>query len=295
MAKAEHAAPMKALHFIDSKWVEGNPLLLGAWSHATWMGSAVFDGARAFEGVTPDLDLHCQRTIRSAAALGLASPLTAKEIEEILRDGIARFPKGTPLYLRPFLWSEDGFMAPDPASTRIAISVVESPLPEPKGFSACLSKWRRPGPEMAPTNAKAVALYAQAGRASADARAKGFDEAVMLDPLGHVAEFSSSNLWIAKDGVAHTPVPNGTFLNGITRQRVMSLFRDAGVTVQERAVKPAELDAADEIFSTGNYAKVQPCTNYAGRALQPGPLARKARELYFDWAEKHWRLLPKAG
>lgn len=284
MAKAEHATPMKALHFIDSKWVEGNPLLLGAWSHATWMGSAVFDGARAFEDVTPDLDLHCQRTIRSAAALGLASPLTAKEIEEILRDGIARFPKGTPLYLRPFLWSEDGFMAPDPASTRIAISVVESPLPEPKGFSACLSKWRRPSPEMAPTNAKAVALYAQAGRASADARAKGFDEAVMLDPLGHVTEFSSSNLWIAKDGVAHTPVPNGTFLNGITRQRVIKLLRQAGVELHERSLAYQEVMDADEVFSTGNYGKVLPVTNIEGRHLQPGPMFQLARRLYWEFA-----------
>src|SRR5258705_10060813 len=88
---------------------------MGAWSHATWMGAAIFDGARAFEGVTPDLDLHCQRAIRSAAALGLASPMSTGQIEEILRGGIAKFPKGTPLYLRPFMWSEDGFMAPDPA------------------------------------------------------------------------------------------------------------------------------------------------------------------------------------
>ncbi|MFZ5792648.1 MAG: branched-chain amino acid aminotransferase [Pseudomonadota bacterium] len=284
MAKAAHAAPMKALHYIDGKWVEGNPLLLGAWSHATWMGSAVFDGARAFEGVAPDLDLHCQRTIRSATALGLSSPLTANEIEEILRDGIARFPKGTPLYLRPFLWSEDGFMAPDPASTRIAISVVESPLPEPKGFSACLSKWRRPSPETAPTNAKAVALYAQAGRASADARAKGFDEGVMLDPLGHVAEFSSSNLWIAKDGIAHTPVPNGTFLNGITRQRVMKLLRRAGVEVHERSLAYQEVMDADEVFSTGNYGKVLPVTNIEGRHLQPGPVFQLARRLYWEFA-----------
>src|SRR6202008_2540908 len=100
---------MNAWHFIDGEWVPGDPLLLSAWSHATWMGCAVFDGARAFEGVTPDLDLHCQRAVRSATALGLASPLSAGEIEEIVREGVARFPAGTALYIRPFLWSEDGF------------------------------------------------------------------------------------------------------------------------------------------------------------------------------------------
>jgi branched-chain amino acid aminotransferase len=257
---------------------------MGAWSHATWMGAAIFDGARAFEGVTPDLDLHCQRAIRSAEALGLRSPMSAGQIEEILREGITKFPKGTPLYLRPFMWSEDGFMAPDPATTKIAISVVEAPLPEPKGFSACLSKWRRPSPETAPTNAKAVALYAQAGRASADAKSKGFDEGVMLDPIGHVAEFASSNIWIAKDGAAHTPIPNGTFLAGITRARVIKLLRQAGIEVFERTLTYQEVKDADEVFSTGNYGKVIPVTNIEGRHLQPGPVFQLARRLYWDFA-----------
>lgn len=276
---------MNAWHFIDGEWVHGNPLLMTAWSHATWLGAAVFDGARAFEGTTPDLDRHCRRAVRSAAALGLKSPLTAGEIEEIARDGIARFPKGTPLYIRPFLWAEDGWIAPDPASTRIAISVVESPLPEPKGTSVCLSKFRRPSPETAPTDAKAVCLYAQAGRARGEARAKGFDDAVMLDPLGHVAELTSANLWIAKDGAAHTPVPNGTFLNGITRQRILRLLRRAGIEVHERTLTYQEVLEADEIFSTGNHGKVLPITRIEDRDLQPGPIYARARELY--WAFAH--------
>jgi branched-chain amino acid aminotransferase len=276
---------MNAWHFIDGKWVPGDPLLLSAWGHATWMGAAVFDGARAFEGVTPDLDLHCQRAVRSAAALGLSSPLSAGEIEEILREGIEKFPKGTALYLRPFMWSTDGWMAPFPESTKIAISVVETPLPDPaKGASCTLSRWRRPSPETAPTDAKAVCLYAQAGRASAEARRRGFDEAVMLDPLGHVAEFSSANLWIAKDGAAHTPVPNGTFLSGITRQRVIGLLRKAGIAVHERSLGYQDLLDADEIFSTGNFGKVMPYARIDDRELQPGPIFRRARELYWDFA-----------
>ncbi len=276
---------MDAWHYLDGRWVDGNPLLMAAWSHATWMGAAVFDGARAFEGVTPDLDLHCQRAIRSAAALGLRSPMPAGEIEAIIRDGIARFPKDTALYLRPFLWSEEGWMAPDPASTRIAISVVDYPMPQPTGTSVCLSRFRRPSAETAPTDAKAVCLYAQAGRASAEARARGFDEAVMLDPIGNVAEFASSNLWIAKDGAAHTPVPNGTFLNGITRQRVARLLRGAGIAVHERTMTWDEVLDADEIFSTGNYGKVLPVTRVENRDLQPGPVYTRARELY--WAFAH--------
>src|SRR5262245_25059311 len=187
---------MKALHFIDGKWVEGNPLLLSAWDHATWLGGAVFDGARAFEGVTPDLDLHCQRIVRSAKALNLVSPIAAEEIQEILQDGIARFSKGTPLYLRPYLWAVDGWIEPNGTSTRMAISVVESPMPDPKKpTTVCFSRWRRPSPETAPTDAKAVCLYPQAGRAAAEAKARGFDDAIMLDPLGAVAEFTGANLW----------------------------------------------------------------------------------------------------
>jgi branched-chain amino acid aminotransferase len=276
---------MNGWHFMDGQWVAGNPLMMGAWDHATWMGGGVFDGARAFEGTTPDLDLHCRRAVRSATSLGLKCPLEAGAIEEIVREGIARFPKGTPLYIRPFMWSTDGFMAPDPDSTRIVISVVESPLPEPRGASLCLSRFRRPTPETAPTDAKAVALYAQAGRAAGDARRRGFDDAVMLDQLGNVAELTASNIWIGKDGAAHTPIPNGTFLNGITRQRLVKLLRQAGVAVHERTITYQEVLEADEIFSSGNYGKVMPFTRIEDRALQPGPLYGRARELY--WAFAH--------
>lgn len=275
---------MNGWHFMDGQWVAGNPLMMGAWDHATWMGGGVFDGARAFEGTTPDLDLHCRRAVRSATALGFRSPLEAAAIEEIVREGIARFPAGTPLYIRPFLWTEDGFLAPDPETTKIVISVVELPLPEPRGFSLCLSRFRRPSPETAPTDAKAVALYAQAGRASGDARKRGFDDAVMLDLLGNVAELTGSNIWIGKDGAAHTPVPNGTFLNGLTRQRLVKLLRKAGIAVHERTITWQEVLEADEIFSSGNYGKVMPFTRVEQRSLQPGPLYARARELYWEFA-----------
>ncbi len=122
------------------------------------------------------------------------------------------------------------------------------------------------------------------GRISAFAATQGADNAVMCDAIGHVAEFASANLWFAKDGKVVTPAVNHTFLNGITRQRVIALFKDAGVNVEERTVKPADLETADEIFSTGNYAKVTPVTRMNERSLQPGPLFRRARELYWDYA-----------
>ncbi len=106
----------------------------------------------------------------------------------------------------------------------------------------------------------------------------------MLDPLGHVAEFSSANLWMAKDGAAHTPAVSGCFLAGITRARTIKLLRKAGVEVYERSLTYRDLQDADEIFSTGNFGKVMPFTKIDDRALQPGPIFRRARELYWEFA-----------
>ncbi len=281
---------MTAISFIDGNWLEGNPPILGPMTHATWMASVVFDGARAFDGVTPDLDLHCRRLIDSAIAFGLKPVLSAGEVLEVAKDGIGRFPPGTHLYIRPMLWAEAGadkfFVIPDPDSTRFCCTVHEAELPEPGDFSVCLSSLRRPLPSMAPTNAKASCLYPNSARALAEAAEKGFDNAVVLDGDGNVAELATANIWIAKDGAAHTPAANGTFMCGITRSRVATLLRESGITVHERRLTWDDVLDADEVFTTGNYIKVLPVTRVETRALQPGPVYRKARELYWDWAFK---------
>jgi branched-chain amino acid aminotransferase len=273
----------KCWTYLDGKWHEGNPSLMGPLSDASWLASGIFDGSRAFEGVAPDLDLHCQRCERSALTFGL-EPLKAGAIEELVREGIGKFPKGTPLYLRPMFWAESNFLDPGPIETRYCITVYESAMPAPKGFSAGLSPFRRPSYEYAPTDAKAACHYANSGRALREVAKRGFDNAVLLDPAGNVSEFTISNLFYAKDGEVHTPIPNGTMLNGITRQRVIKLLRKAGITVHERAVPWPDVLAADEIFSTGNYGKVLPVTRMETRDLQPGPMFKKARELYWEYA-----------
>jgi branched-chain amino acid aminotransferase len=266
------------------EWLIGNPMLMGPMTHAPWLGSVVFDGARAFEGVAPDLDLHCQRIVRSAESFGLKALKNAGEIEEIVRDGIAKFPKGAELYLRPMFWATDGFVDVDPETTEFSVSVYDSPLPKPVGFSITLSPFRRPGIEFAPTDAKAACHYPNSARVMRDAKARGFQNAVMLDALGNVSELATANIWLVKDGEAHTPAPNGTFLNGITRQRVVKLLRQAGIAVHERALRWQEFLDADEIFSTGNYGKVVPVTRIESRNLQPGPVMHKARDLYWEFA-----------
>lgn len=275
---------MQAWTFFRGQWLEGNAPLLGAMDHATWLGSLVFDGARAFEGVMPDLDLHCRRVVRSAEALGLAPTHDSEAVLDLALEGVRRFPAGTPLYIRPMFFARDGFVAPMPETTEFALTVNEEPLPGTEGGSAALVSRRKPGPEMAPMMAKAACHYPQAGLAVLEAKRRGFGNAIVLDPLGHVAEFATANLFFARDGVVATPAANGTFLNGITRQRVIALLRADGVPVEERAVRPDEVLAADEVFSTGNYGKVQPYTRIEARDLQPGPFYARARTLYWDYA-----------
>ncbi len=275
---------MKALHYIDGSWHEGNPPIMGPMTHAAWMASVVFDGARAFEGVTPDLDLHCQRLIESANAFGLKPVVSAGEVNEIALEGVGQFDNGASLYIRPMFYADEGFVMPDPESTRFVCTVYEAPLPEPNGLSVCISSFRRPLYSMAPTDTKSSCLYPNSARALREAEAKGFENAVVLDGLGNVAELATANIWMAKDGAAHTPIPNGTFLNGITKQRTAQLLEKAGVPVYERSISVQELLDADEIFLSGNYGKVMPITKIEDRNLQPGPIYSRARELYWDWS-----------
>ncbi|MEP7117807.1 MAG: branched-chain amino acid aminotransferase [Acidobacteriota bacterium] len=274
--------------YFNGTWGMGAVPLMTSETNAAWLANSVFDGARAFEGVAADLDLHCQRSIRSAEGLLMKPPVTADRVRALAREGIAMFPADAPLYIRPMFWAESGMVVIDPDSTQFALVITRMPLPDPtRGFSLCLSPYRRSSPEQAPTHAKAACLYPMAGLAIADAKRRGFDNAVMCDPIGNVAELTAQNIMLVKNGAVHTPVPNGTFLNGITRQRVIGLLEQAGVAVHERTITPAELLEADEIFSTGNHGKVVPCVRYESRTLAIGPIYGRARELYWAFAHSH--------
>jgi len=280
-------ARTKTWTFVDGEWLEGNPPLIGPVSHAMWLGSTVFDGARWFEGVAPDLDLHCARVNRSAAALGMRATMEADAIEALAREGLKKFDGKTAVYIKPMYWAEHGgYMSvpADPDSTRFCLCLFESPMIASSGFSVSVSPFRRPTYETAPTNAKAGCLYPNNGRAVMEAKSRGFDNALVLDMLGNVAETGTSNIFLVKDGVVFTPAPNGTFLTGITRSRAIKLLREAGTEVVEKSLSVADFMDADEIFSTGNHSKVVPVIRIEDRELQAGPTGRKVRELYMDWA-----------
>jgi len=273
--------------FYDGKWHEGNVPLWGVRTHAIWLGSSVFDGARVFEGVAPDIEQHCARVNASAKTMYLKPQVSVDEWLGLVREGMAKFDKDTPLYVRPMYWAERaGPMAlpPDPDSTRFALSLYDTPMRKPDGFSVTLSPFRRPTQESAPVDAKAGCLYPNNARAMFEAKSRGFDNCIVRDLVGNVAELANSNVFMAKDGVVFTPIPNGTFLAGITRKRVIGLMREAGISVVETVMRYQDFESADEIFATGNASKVLPVTRIDGRSLQPGPLYRKARELYWEFA-----------
>jgi branched-chain amino acid aminotransferase len=277
----------KTWTFCEGDWHEGNVPIMGVRSHATWLGSMVFDGARAFEGVAPDLDLHFARVNASATTYFLDAAVPVETWVGLVRDGMRRFDAGTALYIRPMYWAEQGgqlLIAPKAESTRWCLALYESPMREPTGFSLTLSPFRKPSLECMPVDAKAGCLYPNNARALVEAQRRGFDNCILCDLLGNVAELASANVFMAKDGVVFTPAPNGTFLNGITRQRVIGLLRDAGTKVVETTMRYEDFEAADEIFSTGNYSKLVPAVRIGERSLQPGPYYRKARAMYWEFA-----------
>lgn len=274
--------------FFDGVWREGNVAIMGARTHGSWLGSTIFDGARTFEGVSPDLDLHLQRINTSAISFGLLPLVSDAEWLELAREGIAKFDTGKALYIRPMYWAENGAagggVKQDPESTNWCLCIYEAPMPEPGNLSVTLSPFRRPSRETAPVDAKAGCLYPNNARALAEAGARGFSNCLVPDMLGNITELANANIFMVKDGEVFTPVPNGTFLNGITRRRVISLLRSNGLTVNEVALTYKEFQSADEIFSAGNFSKVMPVTRIDEASLQPGPVYRKARELYWNFA-----------
>ena len=276
--------------FLDGEWLEGNRPIIGARTHAFWLGSSVFDGARAFEGVTPDLDKHCARLNRSAKALCLKPMMSVEAIVELAREGVKKFAPGAELYIRPMYWPEQSgasSVPPDPDSTRFCLCIYEAPLPQPTGVSITRSAYAKPLAVTMPIEAKAGCLYPNNARALIEARARGFDNCLLNDMLGNVAELATANIFMAKDGVVMTPMANGTFLNGVTRQRVLQLLRADGKDAREATLGFADFDEADEIFVVGNYGKVTPVRRIDERDLQPGPFFHRARKLYWEFAHAH--------
>ncbi|WP_306047334.1 branched-chain amino acid aminotransferase [Nioella sp. MMSF_3534] len=275
--------------WFEGKWHDGNVPIMNAADHGSWLGGTVFDGARYAHGLAPDLLAHCERVNRSAKALMMNPTHTGQEIYDIVWEGIRLYPEDTPLYIRPMYWTIDGgysAIVPNADSTGFAVCLEEIPLSPPDATVRLgTTQFRRPVLADNVTNAKAGCLYPNNARMLAEVRAKGFDNALVADAMGNVAESATANVFIVKDGVVKTPIPNGTFLSGITRARHIKNLRDAGHEVREEVLSFDDVRDADEVFLSGNMSKVTPVVEFDGTNYQVGPVTKEALKLYWDWAK----------
>ncbi|MBO9411513.1 MULTISPECIES: branched-chain amino acid aminotransferase [unclassified Ruegeria] len=274
--------------YFEGQWHDGDAPIMRAADHGAWLGSSVFDGARYFDGLVPDLEAHCARVNRSAEALMLTPFVTTEQMVEIIREGLESYAPDAAVYIRPMYWGIDGdrtAIVPLENSTGFAICLEEIPMaPESASVTLGYTRFRRPVLESAVVNAKAGCLYPNNARMLQEVRSNGFSNALVADALGHVAETATANIFMVRDGEVFTPTPNGTFLAGITRARHIENLRADGVTVHEVILSFEDFHKADEVFMTGNMSKITPVTALQDTQYQVGPIARRARELYWDWA-----------
>ena len=274
--------------YFEGHWHDGDIPVMRAADHGIWQGSSVFDGARLFDGVTPDLDKHLSRVNRSAAALMITPTIGDAEMLDIAREGLKAYSPQQAVYIRPMYWAIDGNdlgIAPLENSTAFALCLEEVAMP-PAEFMTTLTRtrFRRPVLEDNVCNAKAGCLYPNNARMLVEAQAKGFGNALVADAMGNVAESATANVFMIKDGVAFTPIANGTFLSGITRARHIANLRADGVEVVETVLTFDDFHAADEVFLSGNFAKVTAVREFDGTVYKDNKITRRARQLYMDFA-----------
>lgn len=275
--------------YFEGRWHDGDVPLMKAADHGMWLGSNVFDGARQVYGVTPDLDLHCARVNASARALMLDPWVNTQEMMTIIKEGLASYEADAAVYIRPMYWGVacgHSAIVPGEGKAGFAICLEEIPMPpDTHSVRVTTTRFRRPVMESAVINAKAACLYPNNARMLAEARSKGFDNALVADVMGNLAESATANVFLVKDGAVFTPIPNGTFLAGITRARHISNLRADGIPVVEKVLTFEDARQADEIFLSGNMAKVTPVVAFDDTQYQVGPLTRRARDLYWEWAK----------
>lgn len=274
--------------WFQGEWHDGDVPIMRAADHGSWLGTTVFDGARYVDGVAPDLLAHCARVNRSAEALMIQPTVTPEDMVQIIWDGVNTAPKDAAIYIRPMYWAlESDYLGilPRVGPTGFCVCLEEVPMaPEGASVTLATTRFRRPVLESAVVNAKAGCLYPNNARMLAEVRAKGYGNALVADAMGNVAESASANVFMVRDGEVFTPIPNGTFLSGITRARHIDNLRKDGVAVHETVLTFDDFREADEVFLSGNLQKVTPVTEFEGTHYQIGPVTRRAKELYWDWA-----------
>ncbi len=256
-------------------------------SHALHYASSVFEGERIYNGRVFKLEEHTDRLFYSAEVLDMKIPYERDQINEATYETI-RSSTITDGYVRPIAWRGSELMGVSAQDTKINVAIAVWPWPSYfspearlKGLRLDLSEWRRPSPASAPVFAKAAGLYIICTLSKHAAERKGFDDALMLDWRGQVAESTGANIFFVIDGQIHTPTPD-CFLDGITRRTVMALAQEYGYEVVERAIMPEEMEKADECFLTGTAAEVTPVGSIGAYTFTPGEVCKTLMDAYDD-------------
>ena len=267
-------------------WREANVHIL---THALHYASSVFEGQRVYSGQIFKLTEHSKRLVKSASILGFELPWSVEEIDQACRD-VLKANNLEDAYMRPVAWrgSEQMGVSAQLTKPHLAVAVWDwgSYFSEDairKGLRLDISPWRRPAPYTAPTQAKASGLYMICTMAKHAAENRGYNDALMFDWRGQVAEATGANAFFVKDGKLHTPTPD-CFLNGITRQTVFELAKRRGIEVIERAIWPEELEDFEQFFLTGSAAEIAPVASAGPWNFEVGELTMQLRKDYIDLA-----------
>ena len=262
--------------WMDGVMVPWRDAKLHVLSHGLHYASGVFEGERSYAGNIFKLREHTERLIQSGRILGFEIPYTAEEIDAACMAVIAANDL-TDAYVRPIAWRGTEQLSVSAQQTRIHLAIATWAWPNlfgddrMKGVRLGMAKWKRPHPETAPTASKAAGLYMIGTLSKHAAEAAGFDDALMLDWRGRIAEATGANIFFVMDGAVHTPTPD-CFLDGITRRTVMAIARRHQMTVVERVIELDELPRATEVFLAGTAAEVTPVREIAGHLYTPGPV-----------------------
>ncbi|KPF80292.1 branched-chain amino acid aminotransferase [alpha proteobacterium AAP81b] len=258
-------------------WRDANVHIL---THAMHYASAVFEGVRAYGGHIYQLSAHSQRLIESARILGFELPWSRDAIDAACRETLAANGL-TDGYVRPIAWRGSEQMGVSAQRTKPHLAVACWPWGAyfgaealAKGLRLNIAPWRRPAPYTAPTRSKAAGLYMICTMSKHAAENAGYNDALMLDWRGQVAEATGANIFFLKDGALHTPTPD-CFLDGITRRSVVALARRRGIEVIERPIWPEELESFEQAFLTGSAAEVTPLAEIGPWNFEVGALTRQ--------------------
>ena len=278
-------ADLKGFIFYDGNIVEWSEAKLHVLSHGLHYASSVFEGERSYNKKVFKEEEHTNRLIHSAKSLGFDLPYNSDEIMNI-RKMVIDANNISDGYIRPVAWRGSEMMGISAQSNTIHFALAAwewpsyfSPEAKLKGIKLNISKWKRPDPSTAPVNTKAAGLYMICTLSKHEAESQGYDDSLMLDYRGYVAEATGANIFFVKDEELHTPIAD-CFLDGITRQTIITIARENGIRVHEKRIKLEDLKQYKECFVTGTAAEVTPVNQIDEFSFTPGAICKDLIKKY---------------